>query len=84
MLLYSYKPLIQLDDFDHLNLLIVNRRVVEEVVEVLLGSVEDWREDHLLFQGRQTHFFVHDRDNFDEGTCRHIHNFNQEQQVVEA
>jgi len=41
MLLYSYKPLIQLDDFDHLNLLIVNRRVVEEVVEVLLGSVED-------------------------------------------
>jgi len=41
MLLNAYKPLIEVDDLDHLNLLIVNRRVVKEIVEVLLGSVED-------------------------------------------
>jgi len=78
------EPFIEFDDFDHLEFLIVDRRVVEEIVEIRLSSVEDWREDHLLFQGRQTHFFVHDRDNFDECTCRHIHDFNQEHQIVET
>ena len=46
------EPFIEFDDFDHLEFLIVDRRVVEEIVEIRLRSVEYRREDHLLFQRR--------------------------------
>jgi len=46
------EPFIEFDNFDHLEFLIVDRRVVEEIVEIRLRSVEYRREDHLLFQRR--------------------------------